>query len=104
MIRRRTFKVGELVCVSDGPFARFRGTVDEVDEARSRIKLTVSIFGRPTPVELNSGRWRSLGRCPSQTAIFRRSPVGVCQRDREEPSRPGGATAAIVEQVFTGEH
>jgi transcription antitermination factor NusG len=46
MIRRWEFDVGELVRVSDGPFARFNGTIDEVDEASSRIKATVYIFGR----------------------------------------------------------
>ena len=47
------FEVGEVVRVTEGPFADFNGNVDEVNYEKSRVRLTVSIFGRPTPVDLD---------------------------------------------------
>jgi transcriptional antiterminator NusG len=47
------FQHGENVTVVDGPFSNFTGTVEEINEEKGKVKVLVSIFGRPTPVELD---------------------------------------------------
>lgn len=48
-----TFKVGERVRIVDGPFNDFRGTVSEIDQERTKVRVMVNFFGRETPVELD---------------------------------------------------
>lgn len=48
------FSVGELVNITDGPFKGFDGAVSEIDEQKGKIKVLVNMFGRETPVELDS--------------------------------------------------
>jgi transcription termination/antitermination protein NusG len=52
-ITKVRFSVGESVMVVDGPFSNFNGTVEEINPEKGKVKVSVSIFGRPTPVELD---------------------------------------------------
>jgi transcriptional antiterminator NusG len=47
------FTLGENVTVIDGPFSNFQGTIEDINEDKGKVKVLVSIFGRPTPVELD---------------------------------------------------
>jgi len=51
-----SFIIGELVKVTDGPFNTFSGVIEEINEDKKKLKVSVKIFGRKTPVELNFGQ------------------------------------------------
>ena len=56
-----TYEVGDEVNINDGPFLNLTGRIDEIDAARGKLKISVSIFGRFTPVELEYWQVKRVG-------------------------------------------
>src|SRR5690625_7687914 len=56
------FEIGEMVRVKEGPFADFNGNVEEVNYEKNKVRVSVTIFGRSTPVELDRSEERRVGK------------------------------------------
>lgn len=56
------FDVGETVNITDGPFETFNGIIDFIDTSKLKLRVSVSIFGRLTPIDLNFSQVRKIGR------------------------------------------